>query len=266
MQNIIKNSNCNYYYITDDTSPNPYDTLPTYWQNEQIEVNNSISYFNLDLKRDIYIWSSGFKNNNKYISDILATQKIDTSILSIPYDANKTKVEEFLKKHKTTILIGDNKWIYEDERSKIDDKLNFLNQFKNYYIHLDIEPHTLDDLKDDRDKYLQMYIDMLEYIHSNYPKYQIDISIPTFYDIKYVTKMAKYVNNIYLMAYEYKNIDNLIDRVNKYKSLKDKIIVAFNAKDYPTKNALFNDIKEFTLKSGYSKIAIHSLRYFLKLN
>ncbi len=30
MENIIKNSNCNYVYITDDNLPNPYDTLPTY--------------------------------------------------------------------------------------------------------------------------------------------------------------------------------------------------------------------------------------------
>ncbi|RUM59307.1 MAG: hypothetical protein DSY59_04725, partial [Persephonella sp.] len=30
MKNIIKNSNCNYVYITDDNLPNPYDTLPTY--------------------------------------------------------------------------------------------------------------------------------------------------------------------------------------------------------------------------------------------
>ncbi len=34
MKNIIKNSNCNYVYITDDNLPNPYDTLPTYIDTE----------------------------------------------------------------------------------------------------------------------------------------------------------------------------------------------------------------------------------------
>ena len=42
MKNIIQNSNCDYFYITDDTLSNPYDTLPSYWDEEQNEINNSI--------------------------------------------------------------------------------------------------------------------------------------------------------------------------------------------------------------------------------
>jgi len=37
MINIIKNYNCSLMYITDDEMPNPYDTLPTYFD-EEIEL------------------------------------------------------------------------------------------------------------------------------------------------------------------------------------------------------------------------------------
>ena len=38
MKNIIKNSNCKYYYITDDNLPNPYDSLPSYFDEEINEL------------------------------------------------------------------------------------------------------------------------------------------------------------------------------------------------------------------------------------
>ena len=34
MEDIIQNTSCQYVYITDDTEPNPYDTLPSYIDNE----------------------------------------------------------------------------------------------------------------------------------------------------------------------------------------------------------------------------------------
>ncbi|MEO1927162.1 MAG: spherulation-specific family 4 protein [Nautiliaceae bacterium] len=34
MEEIVKKYNCEYVYVTDDSLPNPYDTLPSYFEEE----------------------------------------------------------------------------------------------------------------------------------------------------------------------------------------------------------------------------------------
>jgi len=209
----------------------------------------------------VYIWSKEFnKESNENIISFLKQKNINIAIISVSHNTDFNKLNEFLSatknKIKVEFLIGDNKWIYPEKRDKIDAKLQLLSKFNNFYIHLDVEPHALLDLKKDREKYLNMYIQMLQYIKKNYPKYNISISIPTFYNIDKVTQMAKYVDKIYLMAYEYKKLSQLQKRVQRYESLKTQIVVAYNCKDF-TPQKLKNDIA-FMSKLGYKNVAFHS--------
>jgi len=206
----------------------------------------------------VYIWSKEFKESNEKIIYFLKKHNINVALVSVSKDIDIKKLNDFLKYDiKVEFLIGDNSWIYPSKREKIDLKIKFIEQFQNFYIHLDIEPHTLKELKPYREKYLDMYIKMLKYIKTKYPKYHISISIPTFYYIEYIEKMDRYIDKIYLMAYEYKKLSQLQKRVQKFDKFKSKIVVAFNCKDYKTKYQLENDIK-FIKQLGYKNIAFHS--------
>jgi hypothetical protein len=209
----------------------------------------------------IYIWSSTFDSiDNKTLNKL--TKKYDNILIS-SLDTNKLFDFINLTEKRVYFLISNNKWIYTSNRYKIDEKLKYLSNFHNYYIHLDIEPHAIPALKPYRKKYLSLYIEMLKYIKTNYPKFHIDTSIPTFYDVEYVKKMDKYIENIYLMAYKYKNMHQLIKRVKKYEQFN--IFVVFNCKDYKG-NQLKNDVLEFTKITGIKNIAYHSLKYCKELN
>jgi len=207
----------------------------------------------------IYIWSKEFNTqNNKNIISFLKKNHINNALVSVSKNINLNKLNDFLKYDiKVEFLIGDNSWIYPSKWYKVDEKFKILNSFNNYYIHLDIEPHVIKELKSKREKYLRMYIDMIKYIKTKYPKYHISISIPTFYYIEYVEKMDKYVDKIYLMAYEYKKLSQLQKRVEKFEKFRSKIVVVFNCKDYKTYKQLQKDVM-FIKKLGYKEIAFHS--------
>lgn len=220
-----------------------------------------IMMINLFAFNSIYIWSKEFAINNNAILSFIKSHNINVALISASKNIDCYKLYDFTKianknKIKVEFLIGDNSWIYPEKRDKILNKLKFLSQFNNFYIHLDVEPHTIKSLKKYRDKYLNMYLEMLKYIKDNFPKYKISISIPTFYNIKYVEKFSNYVDYIYLMAYEYKKLSQLQKRIDRYKSLKSKIVVAFNCKDF-TKEKLINDVN-FVKSLGYKNIAFHS--------
>jgi len=222
--------------------------------------------------RSLYIWANGFKKyDNKILIELCKLKNIKTVLVSVSKNQNFDKLENFIYLAKLNhiniqFLIGNNSWIYPKNRSKIDKKLNFLRKYDNYVIHLDIEPQAMPNLKHNKEKYLKMYLDMLEYIHTNYPMYKINIAIPTYYPLEYVIKMAEYVDKIYLMAYEYKDIEHLIRKVNKYKFLSHKLVTVFNCKEFKNEYELESNIDKFIEKSGYKNIGLHNLKEYIKVS
>ena len=217
---------------------------------------------NLFAFNSIYIWSKEFNmvDNNSIVS-FLKQKNINIALVSASKKTNFYKLYTFIDESKLKIefLIGDNSWIYENKRDKISKKLKFLTQFDNFYIHLDVEPQALKDLKHNRIKYFNMYLNMLKYIKNKFPKYHISISIAPFYSTEYVKQFSKYVDKIYLMAYKYKKLSQLKKRIEKFSFLKSKLVIAFNCKDYTSKQKLLNDI-EFIKSLGYENIAFHSFK------
>jgi predicted RNase H-related nuclease YkuK (DUF458 family) len=217
----------------------------------------------------VYIWSKSFNSYaNCEIIKFLKQHNINTALVSVSNNTDILKLSDFLSNAKQNnikveFLIGDNSWIYEDKIYKINIKLKLLETFNNYNIHLDIEPQAIQSLKHDREKYLKMYIEMLKYIHIYYPRYNISISIPTFYPVEYVKQISQYVDKIYLMAYEYKKLSQLEKRIKKYDEFKSQLVIAFNCKDF-TKDSLQESIN-FVKSLGYKDIAFHSFKTLKEL-
>jgi len=211
---------------------------------------------------DIYIWSNSFNNcSNTQIVKLLKKYHIKNAIISFSYKIDIKKLEKFQKQYNTQLLISDNKFIYPKNRMKLLKKIEKTIQY-DQVIHLDIEPHTIKSIKKNRELYLNWYIEMLKTIKTNFPNAIINISIPTFYNVNYVTKMQKYVNKIYLMAYEFKNYSKLLHRISKYKNFN--IVVALRCQDFKYKKSLFETINRLK-KDGYKNFAIHDFKRFIKL-
>jgi len=227
--------------------------------------SKSNSTYNLNKNNStllsIYIWSKGFNEyNNSFINKILKENNITNVILSSSAEQNKTKFLDFIKNKKYELIISNNNYIFPEKREDLLNKIKTLSQYTST-IHLDIEPHTFDDFKENNTTYYEYYIDMLKDIKKNFPNITINISIPTFYDLNYTTQMKQYTDKIYLMAYEFKNYSQLKRRVDRYKNLN--IVITLSYKDFNNSQQLFNTIKQ--LKTDYKNFAIHHLRGLISL-
>jgi len=211
---------------------------------------------------DIYIWSNSFnKYYNTQIEKVLKKYHIKNIIVSFSDKIDIKKLEKFQKQYNTQLLISDNKFIYPENRIKLLKKIEKTIKYGKI-IHLDIEPHAIKSLKKNRELYLNWYIEMLKSIKNDFPNITINISIPTFYSVDYVTKMQKYVDKIYLMAYEFKNYHQLLHRISKYKNFN--IVVALRCEDFKSKKDLFETINRLK-KDGYKNFAIHDFKRFINL-
>jgi len=212
-----------------------------------------------DTNIDIYIWSNSFNNYNQ-IQKVLENYYIKNTIIST-YNANPKKLINFKERYDSQFLISKNEFIYPENKNKLLKKVQLVTKYGKT-IHLNIEPHAMEDLKNQKNLYLNYYIQMLKNIKENFPFVTINISIPTFYDVDYVNKMQKYVDKIYLMAYEFQNYHQLLNRISKYKNLN--IVIALSCKDFSSKKELFETINKLK-QDGYKNFAIHDFETFIKL-
>jgi len=230
---------------------------------------SSLLFLSLSMAQDVtmYVWAKSF-NHTK--TSVLLDDLEGKNVL-ISASADKKKLKEFAESHSAgiEILCGYNTWVYKKNRYKIDKVMKSISKLKNIdTISLDVEPYSIPKLKHHREKFLQMYIDMLDYIQTNYPDYRINISIPVFYYKypTYLSQMSYYADKIYLMAYKYRNMAHLIRKYNHFRRYQNKLVVVFNVKDFHSKTQLNKDIKMFKRLTGQRDIALHSYKYIKKLS
>ncbi|MBP8033602.1 MAG: hypothetical protein KAZ71_03330, partial [Bacteroidia bacterium] len=133
----------------------------------------------------VYVWSDAFKNNSQtVINEYCKVNEFNPILIS--YNSTKSYVQqisEFISKNYTTpihIMIGSNKLLNTGIAGFLDTlKLNLnLAQIKG--IHLDIEPHTFDDFKENKEQYFKKYINVLkqakQFADNN--KLELSVSIP----------------------------------------------------------------------------------------
>jgi hypothetical protein len=200
----------------------------------------------------MYLWSKSYLNysNEEIISD-LEKWKVDHVILSPTTDrknwnrVNSLILELQRKQIGVEWMIGNNKWLNAPIESKLDSISQQMHQWKIQVIHLDIEPHAIDDYKKRKDYYHNLYISRVKEA-SQFCKrngYQLNLSIPLSYPEEVLAAIEPYVQQITLMAYENPSVDAIQRRsqeeVNTFMS---KTLIAVRAKDYEDSLTLGKDL------------------------
>lgn len=232
--------------------------------------------YNIKTQNAVYIWSKTF---DKYsISQMLTELKLmnaNKAVISINKSNDlKVKLLDFAKaakqqKIETIGMIGKNSFIYPENKAAMVDEINYLLEIPNIKeIHLDVEPHTIAALKKDRDKYLTMYINMLKYAKEAIAgkNVKLSVSIPLFYDGKYLPQIIELVDNIYLMTYEHVDID-FINRkkAEERRIAPTKVIMAVRTKDFQSRAAMFDFMNKLSESSDRKDMAIHDLESWLTI-
>jgi|GEM_PF-5404439 len=226
--------------------------------------------------KSMYVWSSTFSElSNESLVKELKLAKCKKVILSInqdnalkmkAYELNKLLIKANIELH---MMIANNKYIYANEESKLIEAVEYLSDIPGVKgIHLDVEPHVLPELKDNRDKYQDMYVDMLKKVWKTTKSkgLKLSVSIPVFYETDKLQKIYSYADKVYLMAYETPNVDFIIRKTKEEIAIdKSKTIIALRTKDFKSRDTMNQFIQQLQSALGHSEFAIHDLKSWATL-
>ena len=218
----------------------------------------------------IYIWSDAFKNNSQtVINEYCKVNEFNPLLIS--YNPGKSyllQISDFISKNHSTpvhLMIGSNKLLQTGISGFLDTlKLNMnLSQIKG--IHLDIEPHTFPDFKENKEQYFKKYIQLLKQAKqfTDIHHLELSVSIPLNYPEEVLIELNILCNYVYLMAYENVDPDFISRKTLEEKAiLKSKCVLALRTKDFDNRNSM----NELFKKTGFDKSAYHDLDDLIKFD
>ncbi|MBA3665952.1 MAG: hypothetical protein H0W61_17375 [Bacteroidetes bacterium] len=240
----------------------PYTFEPVIMSNEGEQ-----QFKNFKAVNAVYAWSDVFKNNNpSSIINYCKLNNFNTLIVSV----NKSDVEQVNQLvtlsagFNCELLIGSNKLLVNGNiESYLDSVSSLVKLNKISAIHLDIEPHTFDDFKTNKEAYFEKYLALLDkaYAFTQKRKLRLCVSIPLNYPENVLQGIFKKCDYVYLMAYENVKPAFIREKMKEEVLLgKDKVILALRTNDFTNKaqmDALFQEL-------GVKHVAYHDLDELIK--
>lgn len=221
-------------------------------------------------KRSIYIWSRGFNQySNDRIFDFLEAKGISRVLLSAGKAVDKNKMNRFIarardKKIKIESIVGKNSWVFSEHHKGAAVAVNAAT-FISGAVHLDIEPHTFDDYKQNKTSYLKQYQVMLKVIRKTSPEGLLSVAVPVHWPEAVYAGLGRHVNRVYVMAYGSSKADVILRRMKKILEnvAPEKIVIVLRVDDFADEWAIEKMIEVLQKRSGIQRFALHTFRTFI---
>lgn len=225
--------------------------------------------FTPHVKRDkaIYVWSHGFMKASA--SELVADVEkggYSKVILSVNQnDSLKLKALDVIgmlsaKNIEVHLMIANNELVYPKNKNKLLEALQYNLSVPGISgIHLDIEPHTLPEWSEKKELMYNNYLEMVETVSSQLPAGDaLSISIPLSYELIYLQKINRFLDRIYLMAYEHPDAQYIIRKTKEEVTLfKSKATIALRTKDFSSMGEMETMMDKLAIEGGFGYFAIH---------
>lgn len=216
--------------------------------------------------RSVYLWSEQFnQHSNQELFMLLETKAIRHAMISVGNKINQAKLFQFMKeadrnKVKVSQLLGESNWALPEQHARVLSVIEARAQYGNS-IHLDIEPHVLPQYKANKNQVLSDYIALLQSIRLRHPTLDLAISIPHHWPEEVLLALNDYVDQVYIMAYETSDTDQLSTRIKRVLSSVplSKVVVALRKEDFVDELQLERVISMLGQSTGVSQFAVHKL-------
>lgn len=236
----------------------------------------SSEYTKRSAARSIYIWSDAIKaNDNTFIAEYLAYNKIGTAMVSVKNDADlRTKslalIDSLNNRHiAVEVLCGNNSLLKKDVNAYLDSIAQRIGIHKVNGIHLDVEPHTFDDWKTKKDEYLTAYVNMLRTArqYCNKKGWKLGVSVPVFYPEDKLKEIYELADEVCVMAYEHPDAEWITQKIAEEMKISPvKTTLALRAKDFSNRNALEALAKQLSDNLDLGSIALHDFSTMVQLD
>lgn len=229
----------------------------------------------------VYMWSETFESyKNSLLLDYMSARSLDTILLSPGRDMIlvSEKLSSFIRSAEAIgisveLMKGSNVLIKEKNWDSIDSFAKSAHTLNADGIHLDVEPHTLDDWSQKREHYLEQYSRMIQYAKRSTDKYDLSlsISVPVFYD-DILPELYPLVDKLYVMAYKISTVSELKKRLSKelqfagYDKREEKLVIALRPDDFVSQMQMDDFISELNQQYGKLSFAVHDFETLIGLN
>lgn len=226
-----------------------------------------------DGYRYLYIWSEYFgKMTNNHIIAFLKNNEIREVIIS-PGQNNIAKFRDFVFRAqnegiKTHLMIGENR-LLERGPDALRSWLSLFSDINFRGVHLDIEPHTRADFRNNRQTYMQQYMALLDEARSfcNSRGILLSASIPMHYEEDELNDIYAKADKVFVMAYEKPDIEFIMRRIaQEIQAGRDKTVIALSPDDFADRLSLESFISKLLGVSLTTEIAIHDLRRLIQID
>ncbi|HEY1040834.1 MAG TPA: hypothetical protein VGF30_15570, partial [Bacteroidia bacterium] len=132
-------------------------------------------------------------------------------------------------------------------------------------LHLDVEPHTFNDFKENKDLYFNKYMNLIDSaaIFCKRKNLRLSVSIPLNYPDTVLQKLFAKCDKVYLMAYENVDVDFIKKKiVEEIKLGGDKVVLALRTKDFEDRLQMNEHYK----KIGIKHTAYHDYEGLIELD
>ncbi len=223
-------------------------------------------------QRSIYLWSDDFNRlSNMDIIRFLETKQITTVLLSGSSKTDTDKRTALIKQLSAKninveLIIGDNTWIFEHKQKQAVEK-TVLTSENTETIHFDIEPQAMEGYRENKDKYISLYLELLAKVREGMLDRKLTAAVPFHWTENVYRELGNLTDKIYIMAYGTDKPDVLLRRIEP--ALKgvgpDKLAVALRPKDFKDEWAMENVISTIQEQTGIENFAFHDLGQFIDL-
>ncbi len=236
-----------------------------------VKDNLKDSTFTPPPTKAIYIWSKSLTGPSTFtmVTDYITLNGFNQIVVSYKYDKVYLQtLTSFINKNytsKISLMLGNNKLINGGISSYLDTLAKAVPLTFVKSIHLDVEPHALDDFKTNQAAYFAKYIQLLTDADAFCKKQglQLEVSIPLNYPDDVLDKIFSVCNKVYLMAYENVDPDFIVRKCEEeLKRGKSKVVLALRAKDFENRVKMDEHYK----KLGIKNIAYHDYEALLELD
>ncbi len=253
--------------LTNNASPADFVTVfvPEYTQ------------FKPEVKRDksIYVWSHGFaqSSSEEFVNEMV-TGGYSRVIVSLNRnDSLKLKALDVIgilakKNIEVHLMIANNDFVYPQNHDKLLEALKYNLSVPGIAgIHLDIEPHTLPEWKENKEEMYRNYVEMIEVVSSQLSStgLALSVSIPLSYELEYLQKVNRHIDRFYLMAYEHPDVEFILRKTLEEVSLfQSKATIALRTKDFESMNEMEDFMEKLAIGGGFASFAIHDYSGLLR--
>ncbi|MFC0877522.1 SPOR domain-containing protein [Saccharicrinis sp. FJH2] len=233
------------------------------------KLGYDLSYKNYPGTRSVYLWSTLFNvMNNDHLITFMRDREIDHVLISLSRLNDDEKLKDFIRKAdrygiQSIGLIGNNDLVNKNP----EEVTAYLAPFKAYglkAIHLDVEPHSFDDFKTHEESYLAklifVYKTTAQWCHTN--GMGLSVSLPFYYPENIIEEAFDICDQVYIMNYNAKNENQLIERLNGFTKDKyrNKLVVSIRPSDFTTLQDLDYTLLHIIKNTGIQNYCFSDLR------